>query len=135
MRQLILLFLFSHCLSSCETKQWNLNKSIGWGSDNDFSYLLLKIDSSVLLRQSEIENIDKKVLSALVQKVQGEITEQDSLSGVRPIYVVSKDYKSAVKTILEVLESEGVLGKLKIVKRIYTSSTSWTEEVVFPSIH
>ena len=116
----------------CGTKQWNLNKTIGWDSNNDFFYLLLTYDSSVLLNQVKINDIDKKVLYALEQRGQGEITEQDSISGIRPVYVVSKDYKGAVKTISEVLKSEEMQDKFKVARRTYKSATSWNDKVVFP---
>lgn len=132
MKQLLLLFQFSIYLFSCGTKQWNLNKSIGWDSDNNFSCLLVTFDSSVSLNKAEIEDVDKKVLAALEQKGQGEITEQDSVSGIRPVYVVSKNYKSALKTISEVLKNEGMQDKCKVAKRTYTSFDKWTDKVVFP---
>jgi hypothetical protein len=132
MKQLLLLFQFSLCLLGCGTKQWNINQTIGWDSNSNLSYLFVIFDTSVSHNKAKIEDIDKKVLSVLEQKGQGEITEQDSLNGIRPIYVVSKDYKRAVKTISEVLKSEGFLDEFTVVKRTYTSSTAWSDQVVFP---
>lgn len=94
--------------------------------------MLVTFDSSVSLNKAEIEDIDKKVLAALEQKGQGEITERNSISGIRPVYVVSKDYKRAVKTISEVLKKEGMQDKCKVTKRTYTSSDKWTDKVVLP---
>lgn len=130
----LIVFLLFACTNKQETKQWNLNQSIGWEGENpdDYTVLLIKwtqaVDSSGQI--SEKKAFDEAVLKELRSSQLGDQAENDDQSETDLYFVVPKDYKKALTAILSVAKSCNVEKNVTIYRREYESFDQWTDKVV-----
>ena len=131
-----ILFLIVLLLIACETKQWNLNQTIGWKSENpnDFSVLYVKwnrttSDSSHLINKKKF---DEAILKELKAKRLGNQAENDEKTETDIHFVVPKEYQNVIAIILSVAKTNDIEQNITVYRRDYKSYDKWTDVVVFP---
>lgn len=134
MKASILLFIGVITLLSCQTKQWNLNKAIGWKNDQEFSVLYIKWRSPQPPLDSTSLNIkqllDEKIMKALIASKSGDLAENDSAGESDLHFVVPSDYSRALAIILKVIRDERLNGQVTVFERQYESHNTWKDKVV-----
>src|SRR5687768_5881796 len=110
-----LLILFaSLCIASCDDGQWNLNKTIQWKAEPEFSILILRWrdkhsgTSSLPVKRS----LDSLVLEDLRSNQLGEEAEPDEAEETDLHFVVAKDYRKALLRIIEILKNKRLPDKV-----------------------
>ena len=138
MKHPVLILLLFISVASCETKtethQWNLNETIGWKPDVDLTVLYVKwngLQQDTILLQDK-RALDSSILEALQTDRLGELTGNDSAAETNLHFVVAKDYKKALKAIIEVAKAHNAEEKVEVIKRDYEADDKWKDKIVFP---
>jgi hypothetical protein len=139
-RHVLIILIFSlpiACKTKVETKEWNLNQTIGWKSDNpdDFAVLFLRLKRlSANSRQiADKRKFDEAVLQELRMRSIGVRAENDEPSEIDFHFVVSKDYQKAIAAILSVAKTYNMEQQITVYKRDYQAYDKWTDKVVYPN--
>ena len=124
------------CMTKQETKQWNLNQTVGWNSPNpdDFAVLFIKTDQLAATSDGIIvkRKLDEAVLQELKINRLGDQAENDEQSETDFHFIVSKDYQKAIATILAVAKTYKIEQQITVYKRDYQSYDKWIDKVVYP---
>jgi hypothetical protein len=140
MTRLLLIFLIVSLLIACntkvETKQWNLNQTIGWKRDNpnEFAILFTKADRlpTSIDQKADKRRFDEAVLQELKTNRIGDQTDNDEPSAADFHFVVDKDYRKAITAILLLAKTYKLQQHITVYKRDYHSEDKWTDKVVYP---
>lgn len=135
-----ILFLVVLLLIACETKQktkqWNLNQTIGWKSENpnDFTVLYVKwnrmaSDSSHLINKKKF---DEAILKELKAKRLGNQAENDEKTETDIHFVVPNEYQNVIAIIRSVAKTNDIEQNITVYLRDYKSYDKWTDVVVYP---
>ena len=118
------------------TKEYNLNQTIGWKSDEPQEYEVLIIKSSQLSGKSDRivdkKKFDEAVLHELQTNKIGDQAENDEQNETDIHFIVSKDYQKALAAILSVAKTYKIEQQITVYKRDYQSFDKWTDKVIYP---
>ena len=121
-------------MTGCQTKQWNLNKSIGWDSDDaQYNIVYTKLatnprDSSLQLKKARL---DSAILRFLEIKRLGDQAENEDSTDTNMHFVIVKDYNKTIDSIVTIARLQNMAGEINIVERLYKSSNSWADKTVY----
>jgi uncharacterized protein YpbB len=120
-----------------ETKQWNLNQTVGWKSANpdDFAVLFIKTNEfpATSNQIADKRKFDEAVLQELKTNRIGDQAENDEQSETNFLFIVSKDYQKAIAAILSVAKTYNMEQEITVYKRDYQSYDKWTDKIVYPN--
>jgi hypothetical protein len=119
---------------SCHTGQWNLNKTIGFRSNQDFTIVFARLNEKNAYDSIQKRWLDTALLNTLREKKLGELAENDGEQERDMHFVVKKDYKNALRNITAVIQQRGWERKVQVIERIYRSDTLWSDKIIYPAL-
>ena len=123
-------------MSKQETKQWNLNQTVGWNGANPDDFTVLFIKSNQMSATSNHiagkRKFDEAVLQELKTNRIGDQAEKDEQGETDFHFIVSKDYQKAIAVILSVAKNYNIEQHITVYKRDYQSYDKWADKVVYP---
>jgi hypothetical protein len=126
-----ILFAFNFMIS-CEPKQWNLNKSLGWESNHEVKLLYVKGDIPDTTGYATTKNeLDTKIAAKLEAAHLGESAEDDATGQTDALFVVPKQYEKALEIIIRETRSFGRIKKFQVYEREYISETKWDDKQIY----
>lgn len=121
-------------------KQWNLNKSIGWKSDNEILagkkilFVQLQFNSSdrVIIISDELETLEKAIDANLQRKNMGKLLTSEQIESNYTMLFLVNDYVPTVQVIKDTVETTGLAESFLIAKRIYKTNWNWKYKILYP---
>lgn len=127
-------FLLSACNTRQQSKQWNLNQSIGWkGKDSDdYTVLFIRFNQKVTDSNQikKKKKMDETILNELKLKQLGNQVENDDQTDTDLHFIVSKDYNKALKVINAIVKSYNLEKDVTVYQRKYLSAEKWTDIIL-----
>jgi hypothetical protein len=134
MTKALAILLSTFLLIACETKQWNLNKSIGWESINpeDYTVLFVRWDSGTIdLNQLNAKKqFDNRILEKLISSKLGDPAENDERTEIDMHFLVEKKYKKALRVIISFATTDNTARRLTVYQRHYDSFGKWYDKPI-----
>jgi hypothetical protein len=134
MRKISSIFLTLMCLTGCRTKQWNLNKSIGWDSD-DTQYKIIYTKLATNPKDSSLQiaktRLDSAILNYLEVNRKGEQAENEDSTDASMHFVIVTDYDKTIDSIVTIAKTRNMARDINVVERVYKSFNSWTDKTVY----
>jgi len=126
-----ILFAFNFMIS-CEPKQWNLNKSLGWESEHELKLLYVKLDKPDTAGYADIKKeLDTKIAEKLEAAHLGGVAEKEAAGQTDAIFMVPKEYQKALEIIIKETRLSGYIKKFRIFEREYVSETEWVDKQIY----